>query len=212
MAPMGAALGRYGFRASVVTQMNLHRDIPVLGDQLFDHVRRVRARHEQRTGMRPDAHFVTHSMGGIVLRSMLSRHEVDGPNRCVLMAPPNQGSRLAEHMNDRLRLPWGSFDPLGKLLPGERGQCVDAGDPDATIGIIIGTGSRGFGPPWRTLGGGFEVGGDGEHDGTVAADETHLDSAVDSLRVPFAHSLMMLRPSVVRATADFLRHGRFTRP
>ena len=209
MMPMAGALKRYGFRSSVVTQVNLHRGIPELADHLFEHVSRTRDRLEERTGERPDAHFVTHSMGGIVVRSMLSRHEVDGPNRCVLLAPPNNGSRLAEHMRGRLGFPWGSFDPLAKLLPGEKGQCADSGDPDAVIGIIVGTGSNGFGPPWRTLSKGFEVAAEGEHDGTVAADETHLDSAVDSVRVPYAHSLMMLRRPVMELTANFLNQGRF---
>lgn len=210
MVPMGMALRLHGFRTSVITQMNLHQDIPKLGDSLFAHVEAVRARHEARTGERPDAHFVTHSMGGVVVRSMLSRYEVDGPNRCVFLAPPNAGSRLAEHMRGRLKFPWGTFDPLAKLLPGERGQCADSGDPDATIGIIVGTGSRGVNAPWGTLSQGFEIAEDGDHDGTVAADETHLDSAVDSVRVPYNHSLMMLRRSVIGLTARFLHEGSFT--
>jgi hypothetical protein len=176
---------------------------------LYEHVCRTRDRLEERTGERPDAHFVTHSMGGVVVRSMLSRHDVDGPNRCVLLAPPNQGSRLAEHMRHRLGFPWGDFDPLAKLLPGEQGQCADSGDPDAVIGIIVGTGSSGVGPPWGTLSNGFKIAVEGEHDGTVAADETQLESAVDSVRVPYAHSLMMLRRPVIDLTASFLKEGRF---
>jgi pimeloyl-ACP methyl ester carboxylesterase len=209
MVPMAAGLKRYGYQPSVVTQMNLHRGIPDLADSLYDHVALFRDKLEERTGERPDAHFVTHSMGGVVVRSMLSRHEVDGPNRCVLLAPPNKGSRLAQHMRGRLGFPWGSFDPLAKLLPGELGQCEDSGAPDAVIGIIVGTGSGGVGPPWGALSDGFKIAADGEHDGTVAADETHLDSAVDTVRVPYAHSLMMLRRHVIQLTASFLREGRF---
>ncbi len=209
MVPMGAGLRLHGFRSSVITQMNLHQEIPVLADSLFEHVCRVRDRHQAKTGRRPDAHFVTHSMGGVVVRSMLSRHEVDGPNHCVFLAPPNNGSRLAEHMRERLAFPWGSFDPLAKLLPGERGQCADSGDPDAIIGIIVGTGSRGVNAPWGTLSNGFEIAQEGEHDGTVAADETHLDSAVGSVRVPYNHSLMMLRRPVIDLAARFLKHGNF---
>ena len=209
MLPMAAGLRARGYRSSVVTQINLHREIPDLADSLFERVEGVRGRHEARTGLRPAAHFVTHSMGGIVVRSMLSRREVDGPNRCVLLAPPNKGSRLADHMRDRLGFPWGAFDPLAKLLPGERGQCQNSGDPDAVVGIVVGTAATGFTPPWRTLGGGFRLAADGEHDGTVAVDEAHLDSAADFARVPYAHSLMMLRRPVIDLTARFLRDGRF---
>jgi triacylglycerol lipase len=195
MLPMAVGLRREGFDTHAVTQVNLHRDIPALADLLFSTVERAREDVAHATGSRPDAHFVTHSMGGIVVRSMLDRHEISGPNRVVMLAPPNQGSRVAAYWYDSvLRFPWGRFDPLHKLLPGERGQCATAGDPDAEFGVIAGV------QPGK------------RDDGKVYVDEARWAHARDFLVVPFGHTFIMARPRVIAQTAAFLRNGRFDAP
>jgi len=215
MVPMARGLRQRGFQVRTVTQLNLYKEIPVLADELHAFVRREQEDTAETLGYRPDVHFVTHSMGGIVVRSMLSRHEVPGPNRLVMLAPPNQGSRFAAHMHDGLKFPWGEFDPLRKLLPGERGQCEGAGDPDALIGVIAGRPSDPSGFPWAMNEGksplAFAPDPDGHHDGKVAVDETKMDSADDFIVLPYGHTWIMARPEVVRQTAEFLKNGRFRR-
>ena len=192
MIPMAVALKKAGYDTRVVTQFNFHRDIPTLADSLFGRVERTRDAVEKETGVRPDAHFVTHSMGGIVVRSMLARHEVTGPNRVVMLAPPNQGSRVAARWRDDiLKLPWGDFDPLHKLLPGVRGQCATAGDPDAVFGVIAGV-NRGK-----------------DDDGKVHVDETRWEHADGFIVVPYGHTFIMARPRVQAQTLAFLRMGAF---
>jgi len=216
MIPLAMALRRRGFSVRVVSQFNLSASIPQLADALKIQVEALRDAAQEEWGQRPDVHFVTHSMGGIVVRSMLSRHEISGMNRVVMLAPPNRGSRLAAHWRDQvLRFPWGSFDPLRKLLPGERGDCATAGDPDAEIGIIAGTASFPSGLPWSlvdyTPSGGFSFssGGSGEHDGKVALDEVELGGATDLVVVDRGHTFMMAMPDVVEHCVAFLREGRF---
>ena len=192
MVPMALGLRRNGFTTHVVTQLNLLRDIPSLADALYGRVERTRDTIQQETGTRPDAHFVTHSMGGIVVRSLLARHEVSGPNRVVMLAPPNQGSRIAARWRDDiLKLPWKGFDPLGKLLPGARGQCATAGDPDAVFGVIAGRnrGNRG--------------------DGKVFVEEARWEHASEFIVVPYGHTMIMARPRVIEQTTSFLRSGAF---
>lgn len=212
MLPLAAALRQRGWSPRTVTQLNFHRRIPDLADDLHGRVIRWQKAAERDTGVRPDVHFVTHSMGGIVTRSMLSRHAVPGLNRVVMLGPPNQGSRMAEHMHDKvLRLPWGRFDPLQKLLPGERGQCAEAGDPDAEIGIIAGAPDNPKGWPW-SFGSGdgpLSFKPHGEHDGKVSVDEAAWYGARDFLVLPYGHTWMMARPQIVGYVEHFLEHGRF---
>ncbi len=209
MALTGARLKRQGWLPRQVTQLNFHKEIPDLADSLYHHVLRMRDEADRRRGRPVSVHFVTHSMGGIVVRSMLARHSIDGLNRVVMLAPPNRGARFAEHMYDQVfKLPWGGFDPLRKLLPGERGDCEGAGDPDAEIGIIAGAPKKPSGFPWN-MAKENPLDRAGDHDGKVTVDEARLAAAQDFLVLPYGHTWIMSWPSVIDQADAFLRTGAF---
>lgn len=44
-------------------------------------------------------HLATHSMGGIITRTMLVDNEIDRLGRVVMIAPPHQGSHVARKLN-----------------------------------------------------------------------------------------------------------------
>lgn len=128
-------------------------------------------------------HFVGHSLGCIVIRSIVAQHRPDRLGRIVLMTPPNRGALLADRV-----LPWlGWFlRPLPDLTI--RGA-VAASIPTPAgleIGVIAGTKDR-----------------------TVSLDETRLPGETDRAHVPCGHSFLMRRPDVQEMTVRFLRTGRF---
>jgi hypothetical protein len=45
--------------------------------------------------------FVTHSQGAIVLRQYFRDHAVADAGRVVMLAPPNHGSEIADHLHGR---------------------------------------------------------------------------------------------------------------
>ena len=52
---------------------------------------------------------------------------------------------------------------------------------------------------------------DGEHDGTVAVEETRIPGLTDHLVLPHSHVGMLFAQDVADQVAHFLRHGRFVR-
>ncbi len=145
--------------------------------------------------------FVTHSMGGLVVRHLLAgdgawKSRID-INRVVMIAPPNQGSAIARLLED--------LAPY-RLIYGEAGQELTPAEVsripslDHSFAIIAGGkgDDRGFNP--------YLVGDD---DGTVSIAEAQLDGAEDFLVIPEIHALISNHRITVRATVNFIDHGRF---
>jgi len=143
-------------------------------------------------------HFVTHSMGGIVLRCYLRDHPLPQLGRIVMLAPPNSGSEVA----DQLKTTWfyrTVNGPAGQQL-GTDGLPGRLGPAPGETGIVAGTFS--FNPrfsSWMT----------GPSDGKVSVERARLDGMCDFLVVPYSHTWLMWRQPVLRQVRAFLRHGRF---
>jgi pimeloyl-ACP methyl ester carboxylesterase len=144
-------------------------------------------------------HFVTHSMGGILLRRYLAGAPVSRLGRVVMLAPPNQGSEVA----DRLRDWWlyrAATGPAGaELTTDERGPAALPGIP-GELGVIAGARS---GNPLlsRFIG--------APNDGKVAVDRTRLPGMTGFLVVPHGHTFIGWQPGVIRQVFRFLETGAF---
>lgn len=147
-------------------------------------------------------HFVTHSMGGILARQYLSQRKIDGLERVVMLAPPNQGSQVADHYGasplTRLYEP----EVLAQLGTGESSIPGRLGPPEFEFGVIAGTRNR------RRLLPGTPA---EPSDGVVAVEETKAPGMKDFLLVPVTHVSIVWDAEVQRQTAHFLRHGEFER-
>ena len=60
-------------------------------------------------------HFVSHSMGGPLVRYYLSRIQVPELGRTVMLNPPNQGSEVADRLKDLAIYRWIN-GPAGQQL------------------------------------------------------------------------------------------------
>jgi pimeloyl-ACP methyl ester carboxylesterase len=145
-------------------------------------------------------HVVTHSLGGLLIRAYLQDHALPPGSRVVMLAPPNRGSEVADHVR---------YWPLYRWLMGRVGQQLGTG-PDAIVhrfrpievelGIIAARRSL---QPW------FSWLLPGENDGAVSVASTRLDEMDDFIVVDSSHTLLMFSREVRRQVCCFLADGRF---
>ncbi len=144
--------------------------------------------------------FVTHSLGGVVVRAALGRDAAWRGrmqlSRLVMLSPPSRGSAAARAL--RPFLPFRAIaGPAAVELGGELAAIPP---PPLPFGIVAGArgGERGFNP--------FLEGPD---DGVLAVSETVLENADDFLVVAGTHTFLMRNPTVIDAVTSFLATGRF---
>ena len=199
--PLEAFLARRGFRT-------VNRSYPTTRRTIEEHAAALRLLVEERTrdlrqrGVPHEVDFVTQSMGGLVVRQLLTHHDVANVRRCVFIVPPNNGSAKARQY---------SSIPLYGLIYGSRagaqlaeeppGIFADCGIPKGVeMGIIAGVRGSWFSLPSRSL--------QRPHDGVVSLEETRL-SGVPLKELPFGHTTVLFRRRAMEEVASFLEEGRF---
>jgi len=145
-------------------------------------------------------HFVTHSLGGILLRYENEREPIADLGRVVMLGPPNQGSELIDITED-----WPGFDSIN----GEAGLQLGTG-PDSMpsrlgpvnfeLGVIAGTGTI------NLLASALLPETD---DGKVTVARTRVDGMDDFLIVGNSHRYITRSTVVIRNTEAFLKTGHF---
>lgn len=148
----------------------------------------------------PRLHFVTHSLGGILVRAYFSERSTSNVGRVVMLAPPNHGSEYADLFESSE-----TFERLFGPTAPDLGTGADSlpnrlPSPSFEFGVIAGT--RGVNPITPLV-------IRGENDGTVSVASTTLPGMSDFITVPVSHSSIMRSDAVAGYVIQFLRHGRF---
>lgn len=145
-------------------------------------------------------HFVTHSLGGILVRQYLSRNRIDNLGRVVMLGPPNQGSELVDAFSRRL---WFKAinGPTGQQLGTDQHSVpMQLGAVDFDVGVIAG--DRNYNPVFKRI-------IQGPDDGKVSVASSKIEGMNDHLVLPVNHTFMMLDNRVINQVKHYLTHGRF---
>jgi pimeloyl-ACP methyl ester carboxylesterase len=145
-------------------------------------------------------HFVTHSLGGILVRYYLHDNEIPRLGRVVMLAPPNNGSEVVDNLRD---IPgFVQFNgPAGMQLgTDENSVPMSLGPVDFDLGVIAG--SETFNPL-------LSLYLPNPDDGKVSVESTKIEGMNDFIVVPHSHPFIMSAPVVLEQILLFLRSGRF---
>jgi triacylglycerol lipase len=197
MMPVRWDLQKHGYaEVACPTFRYEFRTIDNLGKIASEKIGQISAAHG---GVKVDV--VTHSMGGLVLRSAL--HHRPPLRRVVMLSPPNQGAQAAAIARQALPVHKLGWDPLAPLLPGSPTKLPHPTDHPIEVGVL--TGGKGHD-------GGYSALLEGDNDGRVRVVEAVLPGAADFAVVEAGHTLVMARPDVLLRIRRFLDCGRFALP
>lgn len=195
MRPLAAALAGAGYAVENVDYPSRRAGIAVLSEEAIGEALR-----SPRLAGCPRVHFVTHSLGGVLVRSYFARHRDARLGRVVMLGPPNQGSEVVDHLKN-----WRLFQFINGPAGGELGTDQNSlprrlGPVTFELGVIAGDRSINWINSWMIP---------GSDDGKVSVASTRVAGMQDHLRVHATHPFMMKNRRVIAATLRFLATGAF---
>lgn len=195
MNKMEKAISEAGYEVRNIEYDSTGMTIPELAEETIP--RSVDACGEAAT-----IHFVTHSMGGILMRQYLEHGDIERLGRVVMIGPPNQGSEVVDRYREFPGFEWFAGPAGLQLGTGEASIPRNLGPVQFDVGIIAGTQS--INPILSTI-------LPERDDGKVSVESTRVEGMNDHLELPVTHIFMMRDEEVFAQILHYLDHGRFFR-
>ncbi len=188
MLPLDRRLSQSGFRVARHSYRSMARG-------LQENARRLASACGPE---REPIHLVGHSLGGLVIMSMLHEHPEIAVHRVVLMGSPYAHSAAAHYLESA---PW-SRRALGQTMQDWLHAPRPSVPEGVELGVLAGDVSFGLGRLVMNL--------PQPSDGVVRLEETQVPGAADTIVLHTSHSGMLVSPAVARAVCSFLKHGNFS--
>jgi len=146
-------------------------------------------------------HFVTHSMGGIIVRQIALASAIPNIGRVVMLSPPNQGSEVVDVLGDNWLFEFVNGPAGQQLGTSAESKPNSLGEADFELGII--TGNSTVNPLLSNI-------IPGEDDGKVAVQRAKVVGMQDFLILPVSHPFIMRDEIVIQQSLHFLTRGEFS--
>jgi triacylglycerol lipase len=144
--------------------------------------------------------FVTHSLGGIVVRELAKAKLIPSFGRVVMLGPPNHGSEVVDSLGG-----WSLFRAINGPAGGELGTKVDStpqrlGPATFQAGVIAGS---------STINWINSLIIPGVDDGKVSVESAKLEGMQDFVVIKTSHPFLMKDDGVIKQVVRFLASGCF---
>lgn len=195
MKKLEKALLKQGYHVLNVSYESTRNNIAKLAEQAIAPALEACARSAR-------IHFVTHSLGGILVRQYLQNQAIANLGRVVMLGPPNQGSEVVDKLRDFPGFHFFHGDAGLELGTGATSLPARLGRADFDLGVIAGT--RSVNLFLSTLIPGVD-------DGKVSVERTKLEGMRDHLEMEVTHPFMMRNDRVIEQVIHYLETGQFRR-
>jgi hypothetical protein len=196
MNRMGKELKAAGFEVINHNYPSTSAPIEVLTTNLFNELKpRIADRHT--------VHFVTHSLGGIILRQHLEHNTITNLGRVVMLAPPSRGSEVPDKLGHLEPFQWINGPAGNQLGTGTNSHPLRLKAPDFELGIIAGD---------RTINPILSLLIPGPDDGKVSLNRVKPKVYTDYFQLHATHTFIMRNRTAIEQTIHFLEYGYFLKP
>jgi pimeloyl-ACP methyl ester carboxylesterase len=148
----------------------------------------------------PKVHFVTHSMGGIILREHLEHHKIPNLGRVVMLSPPSRGSEVPDKLGKLKPFQWINGPAGSQLGTGSNSLPLRLKAPAFELGIVAG--DRSINPILSML-------IPGKDDGKVSLKRVKPQAYTDYVQLHATHPCIARNRKAIAQTKYFLEHGTF---
>jgi len=145
-------------------------------------------------------HFVGYSLGGLLARGLIHKHRPANLGRVVQLAPPNQGSEVADFWKHTFLYRW-IFGLAGQDL-GARDKAFSRilGPVDYELGVVAGNRT------WDPISSAMIP---GPNDGKVSVESTRVPGLTDHIIISASHTFIIYNIEAWEQTLHFFEFGQF---
>jgi triacylglycerol lipase len=190
------AIEKAGYSTKNYKYASLQHDIDLIAKDLYDEI---------TLNADDTVSFITHSMGALVVRALFQYINQDKNfpivQRIVMLAPPNKGSPVADHLKQFKLIRTLAGPNLKNLTTDSITGSAKYPVPTTEVGLIIGTKSKSkkFTAPLK-----------GENDGIVLVEDTSIGNEKDIFSIRASHTGLLFNKAVKKAVILFLQAGKFS--